>query len=337
MPKVLNFKPKSVIYFQGDHTSYFYLLVSGQLTLTDTLSNKSEIITPGSFFGTQATLIGKPQTHTALASESSEVINFNQQEFLALLEDNEQLRLSMINNFISQLTDIHSQVIQLMDKAKDDTDNTNFSDILLKTAHFFLKNCAYQQAKQSYEVYLKRFPSTEFSSTVKEKISYCQEKVGSSEDLSAKLYLSVSGQDTTTKQIVATPMQIEYDETVALINQKKFSQALLRLTKLTRMQNDPSYPNLIASCYFLLSETFIQMNKYAEAIEPLQIFTLEYNTHKDIDKAYIYLATAYEKNGQEENAKEIYNLLQEKLSVDSELYTEINKKLTSIIEKKNNG
>ncbi|NIZ18568.1 cyclic nucleotide-binding domain-containing protein [Entomospira culicis] len=333
MPSILHFKTKSVIYFQGDHTSHFYLLRRGSVELSSDTHNKSEIIQPGFFFGTQATLIGKTQSQTAMATLPSEIVSFEYKEFLALIQSNETLRTSILKTFIDQLTGIHTQVLHLMSDATTEDEKVDFEHFLIKTANFFLKNRAYSQAKQSYERYIARFPNGEFINIAQEKADYSSQKIGGEDDLSTKLYLTVS-EPANQQGSQLTPMQTEYEEMQVLLNQKKHSQALLRLTRLVRMESDPAFDTLIASCRYLLGETLMQMDKFADAIEPLSTFIAEHSEHDDIDRARLYLGLAYEKTNNENAAQGVYVKLLETLPVKSPMYNKVKQTLENLRKKK---
>jgi CRP-like cAMP-binding protein len=334
MPSSLNFKTKSVIYFQGDRTSHFYLLRRGSIELTSTVGNTHEIVLPGFFFGTQSTLIGKPQGQTAMATLPSEILSFDYQEFITLLQNNSDLRSSLLTTFISQLSDHHTQLQRLMsDTSAKEEVNTSFEHVLIKTANFFLKNRAYQQAHMSYKTYIARFPKGEFFETAQEKIFYCEQKEGGPDDLSVKLYLTLSEQAVTRTQELS-PMQVEYEELQVLLGQKKHSQALIRISRLLRMDSDPAYKSLITACRYTLGETLIQMDKFHEAIEPLTSFISDYNDHDDVDRARLYLGIAYENSNKWDNAIHIYTMLVESLSAKHPLGVKAKKLLEGVIKKK---
>jgi CRP-like cAMP-binding protein len=333
MPKLLNFKTKSIIYFQGDHISSFFILRRGSVVLTNDLSKKTDIVKPGNFFGTQASLIGKPQGDTAMATLPSEVLSFSYKEFIDLVQNNNTLLANMIQNFTGQLSGLYGHTLQLLDKIKEDEKDVNFETSLYRSATFFLKNRTYAQAKQSYAIYLRRFPHGEFASTAQEKLEYCTQRIGGSEDMSEKIYLTLSKQENRNTGEL-TDMQIEYEEVLTLITQKKHSQALLRLTKLLRMEGDSAYPTLMASCLYYLGETFIQMDKFKEAIEPLKTFTTDYPDHDDSKRANLYLAMAYEKCNKDDEARTIYMYLLDTLSTKSPMFVKVSQTLENLNKKK---
>ncbi|NIZ40568.1 cyclic nucleotide-binding domain-containing protein [Entomospira entomophila] len=330
MPKLLNFKTKSVIYFQGDRTAQFYVLRRGSVNLSNDYSKETESIEVGNFFGTQATLIGKPQGDTAMATLPSEIVAFDYQEFMTLIQSNPTLLSNMIQSFTTQLSGIHQKSQDLMNKAKDEA--MSFEISLFKNASFFLKNRAYLQAKQSYEAYIQRFPKGEFVQVATEKLAYTTSKLGSPEDLSEKLYLTLSVQEEITSSQL-TPMQQDYEEVLVLLNQKKYTQALVKLTKLVRMDDDPAYDSLIASCQYLLGETLLQTEKYQEAIEPLKIFTSEYSEHEEVSRAWISLAMAYDKINNLDEARNAYEMASKLTPPTDPIYNKIIQSLTNLKKK----
>ncbi len=326
MSTTLEFKAKVVIYFKGDKTTQFYVLKRGKVLLSSDMDKEpvAEEIGPGNFFGTQAVLGGHLQEETAMAVTSCEVIAFSREEFEALAFNNGTIVLKMLKNFSGQLTAIHTKVSKLINEQKDPTvdKEQNFYNV----AHYFLKNCTYRQAASVFEHYLESYPNGKRSKEAQEQLAYAMSKIGSGDDLSEKTFNPQNTEDFITS-ITSSPMQMQYDETMIIFNQKKYPQAFVRFTKLIHMTSDPQYNVLGGNCSYYLGETLMNLEKYADASEHFVNFVNKYSEHEGVNKAMFFAATAYDKQGDKDKSKFYLAKLLEVLPANSPMRERIGKKM----------
>ena len=94
-PQMKNFKPGSIIYFEGDKADSVYLLKQGRVNLIySDIHVREEIsdqISAGEFFGVKSGLIYLPGEETAKVTANSIVFEFSAVEFEALVIKNSKI------------------------------------------------------------------------------------------------------------------------------------------------------------------------------------------------------------------------------------------------------
>lgn len=78
------------LFFRGDEAEYFYLLLTGEVTILLTSHDGRELVInsmhPGDFFGELGLLTGQPRSADALIRKSADLVVIPRQAFLAALE-----------------------------------------------------------------------------------------------------------------------------------------------------------------------------------------------------------------------------------------------------------
>jgi CRP-like cAMP-binding protein len=119
MPKPLQYKSGSLIYFQGDPADKVFILQSGKVNLKyqdiETGQDVNDLVSPGEFFGVKSALGRYPREENAMAMLDAVIMAFTVQEFEALAMANTRIIMKMLKVLSNQLRKIHKQVSSLME------------------------------------------------------------------------------------------------------------------------------------------------------------------------------------------------------------------------------
>lgn len=123
MPKAINYKANSVVYFSGDFDERVFLLNTGSIALTsidiETGEQVTDYIKTGEFFGVKSALGNYPREESAMVLTDSIVYSFTSKEFEAFAQTNTRIILQMIKVFSRQLRTIHKQLASLLDSEEE--------------------------------------------------------------------------------------------------------------------------------------------------------------------------------------------------------------------------
>ncbi len=158
MPKPLQYRTGSLIYFQGDPADKIYILQNGKISLVsqdiETGEDIRESVQPGEFFGVKSALGRYPREENAMALSDTTVMVFTVQEFEAVAMANTRIIMKMLKVFSNQMRRVHRQVSKLMAKAEEQP-----ADGLFSIGEFYLKNKRFTHAKYIFSRYLIYYPS----------------------------------------------------------------------------------------------------------------------------------------------------------------------------------
>ena len=141
MPKAINYKANSIVYFRGDISEKVYILKSGKVSLNyndiETGQEMHDLIQTGEFFGVKSALGKYPREETAVVLTDSTMIAFSVPEFEQLALQNTRIIMKMLKVFSNQLRRIHKQVRNLLMTGA----NTNDPESgLFKIGQYYLKS-----------------------------------------------------------------------------------------------------------------------------------------------------------------------------------------------------
>ena len=175
MPKAVQYRANSIIYFKGDQSERIYLLNSGKISLSyvdiESAQEIRDLIKTGEFFGVKSALGHYPREETAMVLQDSTVMVFSVQEFELLATKNTRIITKMLKVFSNQLRRIHKQVETLL--VGDEQVNPETG--LYKIGEYYMKNKRYTQALHAYKRYLVYYPSGAFAADVTTKVVSAEE------------------------------------------------------------------------------------------------------------------------------------------------------------------
>jgi CRP-like cAMP-binding protein len=159
MPKAVQFKPNSVVYFAGDVDDRVFLLQKGRIALTstdiETGKQVTEYIKEGEFFGVKSALGHLPREESVMVISESNVLSFSTAEFEAFAQSNTRIIMKMLKVFSNQLRHIHRQIESLLHSEEQ----TNPDDGMFSVANCFFQSQQYKAASEVAIRYLKLFPT----------------------------------------------------------------------------------------------------------------------------------------------------------------------------------
>lgn len=159
MPKAVQYKPNSVIYFAGDVDDRVYLLQKGRVALTstdiETGRQVTEYIKEGEFFGVKSALGHFPREESVMVISDAIVLAFSTPEFETFVQSNTRIIMKMLKVFSNQLRQIHRQTESLLHCEEQ----TNPDDGMNSVASCFFASQQYRAAADVANRYLKLFPA----------------------------------------------------------------------------------------------------------------------------------------------------------------------------------
>ncbi len=166
MPKAINYKSNSVVYFSGDFDGRVFLLNTGNIALTsiniETGAQVTEYIKTGEFFGVKSALGNYPREESAMVLTDSVVYSFTTQEFEAFAQSNTRIILQMIKVFSRQLRTVHKQLASLLDSQEE----TNPEEGLYTVMSTFYNSKHYKAAFEVAQRYKTTYPNGKYSQEV---------------------------------------------------------------------------------------------------------------------------------------------------------------------------
>jgi tetratricopeptide (TPR) repeat protein len=185
-PVARNYKEGSVIYFEGDKNEEIYILKSGRVLLisqaVDSGEEVKEEIKTAEFFGVKSVLGGYRREETAQVLTQAVVLVFNQEEFEKLIAKNFEILMKLLRVFSNQLRRIGKKVRELLGKSESKLPATELFNI----GEYYFRRGKKDQALYAYKKYQEFYPTGEFYSKSKERVSALMSgAVMSREDLSA--------------------------------------------------------------------------------------------------------------------------------------------------------
>ncbi|UTC66386.1 MULTISPECIES: cyclic nucleotide-binding domain-containing protein [unclassified Treponema] len=180
MPKAINYKANSVVYFSGDFDERVFLLNTGSIALTsidiETGEQVTDYIKTGEFFGVKSALGNYPREESAMVLTDSIVYSFTSREFEAFAQTNTRIILQMIKVFSRQLRSIHKQLASLLDSEEE----TNPEEGLFNVMNAFYSSQHYGAAGHVGARYKAIYPNGKYISQVDQIVRSTAEVAGRS-------------------------------------------------------------------------------------------------------------------------------------------------------------
>lgn len=168
MPKAVQYKPNSVIYFAGDVDDRVFLLQKGRIALTstdiETGKQVTEYIREGEFFGVKSALGHFPREESVMVITDAIVLAFATAEFEMFAQSNTRIIMKMLKVFSNQLRHIHRQIESMLHSEEQ----TNPDDGMFSVANCFFSSQQYKAASEVAIRYLKLFPTGKHVSEMKQ-------------------------------------------------------------------------------------------------------------------------------------------------------------------------
>jgi len=312
MPKPLQFKSGSLIYFQGDPAVQVFILQSGKVNLTyqdiETGQDVHDLVQPGEFFGVKSALGRYPREENAMAMQDAVIMAFTVPEFETLAMANTRIIMKMLKVFSNQLRKIHKQVSSLMEK--EDVQNPEAG--LFSVGEYYLKSKEYSQARYVFSRYLTYYPSgrnaTQAASNLQQAEAGLSKAGGApagspapSSQSSGAFAQTAAASPHVPKDLTDTAKA--YYDAVSLISQQKYQQAYLAFKKIVDSSDDAEY---VAKSTFEIGRCLFLMNKFDDCIRYYTMMITKYPKQPDLADALFYMGQSYERNNRKDQAATFY-------------------------------
>jgi CRP-like cAMP-binding protein len=308
MPKALQFRGGSVIYFQGDAAEKIYILQAGKVSLNYTdIENGQDIhdlVQPGEFFGVKSAMGRYPREENALVLQDAAVVSFSVPEFEQMAMQNIRIVMKMLKVFSNQLRRVHKQVANLMKNEEQLSPEIG----LYKTGEYYLKNKQYQQAKYVFSRYLTYYPAGKMAAQAAKYVDVAEGSAsrygdGHGPAPIADVAPAASAAKPPAASRELSPAAKAYYEAVSLFSQDKFPQALLAFKKIVDAAEDAEF---VAKSYYEIGRCLFQSGKPDDCIKHFTQMITSYPKHPDLGDALYYMAQSYEKRGDAARAAAFY-------------------------------
>ncbi|MDR0690176.1 MAG: cyclic nucleotide-binding domain-containing protein [Spirochaetaceae bacterium] len=310
MPKTLQFRAGSVIYFQGDAADKIFILQTGQVNLVyqdiETGQDDHDFVQPGEFFGVKSTLGRYPREENAIALQDTTVMAFTVPEFESLAMSNTRIVMQMLKTFSNQLRRIHHQVSSLMEKQEPQDPELG----LFNVGEYFLANKKYSQAKYVFNRYLTYYPSGKNADQAKKKLQLAEARTGITPNGKADNPQNPPAQDAPEPALdLAGPTPAPapektaadtYNEAMKYVLQGKYQQAYMGFSRIIQADTDPDYTFKssyeLGRCLYLLA-------KYKDCIQYYTMMITKYPKHPNLAEVLSFMGQSYEKIGKKDQAE----------------------------------
>ena len=302
MPKPLQYKSGSLIYFQGDPADKVFILQSGKVNLSyqdiETGQDVHDLVQPGEFFGVKSALGRYPREENAMAMQDATIMAFAVSEFEALAMANTRIIMKLLKGLSNQLRKIHKQVNSLMAKEEQNPEAGLFG-----VGEYYLKTKNFSQARYVFSRYLTFYPSGRNAAQAANNLQQAEIALAKAGGPSGALDADFApGIDKGPGQELSSAAKAYYDA-VSLISQQKYQQAYLAFKKILDANEDAEY---VAKSTFEIGKCLFLLNKFEDCIRYFTMMITKYPKHPDLADALFFMGQCYERNNRKDQAQVFY-------------------------------
>jgi CRP-like cAMP-binding protein len=306
MPKTLQFRAGSVIYFQGDVADKIFILQTGQVNLVyqdiETGDDIHEFVQAGEFFGVKSTLGRYPREENAIALQDTTVMAFSSSEFESLAMTNTRIIMKMLKIFSSQLRRIHQQVSSLLEKKEQLDPELG----LFSIGEYFISNKQYSQAKYVFNRYLTYYPTGKNAARAKKNLELAELYTGNIPSGGPGVSRAApppAAMEPEPENENLSDITIAYNNAQDRMRQGKYQQAYIAFSRIVQSDADLDY--IIKSSYEL-GRCLFSLAKYQDCIKYFTMMITKYPKHPNLADALVFMGQSYEKLGRKEQADVFY-------------------------------
>jgi len=342
MPKSVQYRANSIIYFKGDQSERIYLLNAGKVSLSyvdiESGQEMRDLIKTGEFFGVKSALGRYIREETAIVLQDSTVMVFSVGEFEQVASKNTRIITKMLKVFSNQLRRIHKQVQTLL--VSDEQVNPETG--LYKIGEYYMKNKRYGQALHAYKRYLVYYPSGAFATDVTSKIVSAEDflsRYGSGEPpasapaaapaataAAAGLSPSVS---TSAQQAPADASGLaqQYYNAVSLVSQEKYMEAFKAFKKIIDGGADAEYST---KAEFEMAKCLFYLRQFDSCIKSFTTIVQKFPKHPEMKDALFFVARSYEEKGEKAKAAGLFKKILSMGTEDDPVIRKVKKALRTL-------
>jgi len=325
MPKPLQYRSGSLIYFQGDPADKIYILQSGKISLVyqdiESREDVRDSVQPGEFFGVKSALGRFPREENAIALADTTVMAFTVPEFETLAMTNSRIIMKMLKVFSNQMRRIHKQVSKLMEKEEEAP-----SDGLFKIGEYYLKNKRYPHAKHVFSRYLTFYPSEKDALQASKNLEIVEAALshGSSGKSAAPAGSRIRKDSSETANA--------YYNAVSLISQEKYQEALISFKAIVDSveQNSGVDPEWAMRSSYEIGRCMFLLRKYEECLKYYTSMFTQYPKHPELKEAMFIMGQCHERSGRKEQAAAFYKKILSMCSADDAIVSKLKRALQAL-------
>ncbi|MDR1863126.1 MAG: cyclic nucleotide-binding domain-containing protein [Treponema sp.] len=310
MPKPLQYRAGSLIYFQGDPADKVFILQKGKVNLVyqdiETGQDVHDLVQPGEFFGVKSSLGRYAREENAVAIQDAVIMAFSVPEFEALALANTRIVMKMLKVFSNQMRRIHKQVSSLMDKEEQQNPEAG----LFSVGEYYLKNKRYAQARYIFSQYLIYYPAGRNAASAAKNLEAAEAALTKSGDSGRGAPSAVASQpDFSPPPGAASPARDlsdtakAYYDAVSLVSQQKYQQAYAAFKKIVDANADPEYA---VKSVFEIGRCLYLLNKFDDCIKYYTMMITKYPKYPDLADILFFMGQSYEKSDRKDQAATFY-------------------------------
>jgi len=300
MPKPLQYRTGSLIYFQGDPADKIYILQNGKVSLVsqdiETGEDIRESVQPGEFFGVKSALGRYPREENAMALSDTTVMVFTVQEFEAVAMANSRIIMKMLKVFSNQMRRVHKQVSKVMSKEEEPP-----ADGLFDIGEFYLKNKRFSHAKYVFSRYLIYYPSGKNAFQATKNLEIAENALSRYGDGKGPgVAVSAGGPPPAApaSSAIDDPSKI-FNDAIILVSQSKYQQAFMSFKLIV---DSGSSPEWTAKAAYEIGRCMFLMNKFEDSLKYLTNMLTKYPKHPNLLDAMLVIGQCNEKLGRKDQA-----------------------------------
>ncbi len=327
MPRSVNYKASSIVFFEGDRNENIYILQSGSILLRytdiETGTQEQDLIKTGEFFGVKSALGRYPKDETAMVLKDSQVLVLTVAEFEAMAMKNSRIVVKMLRVFSNQLRRIHKQVTNLISNGKPVVDAEKG---LFNVGEHYYRNNRFQQAAYIFRQYVNYYPQgadVQKAQMLKTEAEACMQ----GKKPTVRVEDTLEEPDYEGLENEVPDLTKEYFNGVSLFSQGQYEKAL-RVFKKVHSEGEASEYGIksisdIGKCFF-------QLNYWDECIKQFTIMIQKYPKHPDLLEGLFYVGECYRQKEEVNKSVGFYKKILTMAEEDSAVYRKARKALEQL-------
>ena len=329
MPKPLQYRSGSLIYFHGDPAEKIYILQTGKISLVyqdiETGADVRDPVQPGEFFGVKSALGRYPREENAVALSDTTVMAFTVPEFEAVAMANSRIILKMLKVFSNQMRRVHKQVSKVMAREEQPP-----ADGLFNVGEFYLKNKRFSQAKHVFSRYLTFYPSGKNAIQASKNLDIAENSLsrfGNGKGPSVAANFSTPAAPAQSALDDSDKVSKAYNEAVGMISQGKYQEAFMTFKSVVEANMNAE---LTAKASFEIGRCMFLLNKFEESLKYLTNMIAKSPKHPELKDAMYIMGQCNEKVGRNEQAASFYKKILSMGGVDEDLVVKVKRALSAL-------
>jgi CRP-like cAMP-binding protein len=304
MPKAVQFKPNSVIYFAGDVDDRVFLLQKGRIALTstdiETGKQVTEYIKEGEFFGVKSALGHFAREESVMVISEASVLSFSTMEFENFVQTNTRIIMKMLKVFSNQLRHIHRQIESLLHSEEQ----TNPDDGMFSVANCFFQSQQYKAASEVAVRYLKLYPTGKHMQEMKQiALNTLVSTRAFGEHLAVARHVGPSGG--TNRQEggpVGNDPNLALTLAEGLAGQGKWDEAYKQYHSIIEIGDSP----VLGKAYLGAGRSLFEQDEYVRCVQLLTVFISHDPKSPQMAEVLMFMGLCYQKMEQIDKAKAFF-------------------------------